>query len=56
LITSAKPSWRSIAGAEPVVPCSSTMFTGPADASTFSRSHCPAFLPSSMKSEPRKVL
>ena len=28
-MASAKPFLRSLAGAEPVVPCSSTMFTGP---------------------------
>ena len=55
-MTSAKPSLRSLAGAEPVVPCSSTMFTGSGLSLYSSTSHSPAFLPSSTKSEPRKVM
>ena len=51
-----KPALRSLAGAEPVVPCSSTMLTVSVLSLYASASHCPAFLPSSMKSEPRKVL
>ena len=54
-MTSVKPCLRSMAGAEPVVPCSSTMLTGSASAYSLT-SHSPACLPSSTKSEPRKVL
>ena len=50
-----KPSARSSAGAEPVVPWSSTMFTWSASANS-SLTQSPAFSPSRMKSEPRNVL
>ncbi|KRC52973.1 hypothetical protein ASE19_11275 [Nocardioides sp. Root79] len=60
LIASAKPSARSIAGAAPVVPSSWTTLMSPSPSTSasaaFSTSHSPAFLPSSTKSEPRKVL
>ncbi len=55
-MSSAKPFVRSIAGAEPVVPSSWTMFTGPVAPFSCSSSQSPAFLPSATKSEPRKVL
>ena len=60
LMASAKPSPRSMAGAAPVVPSSWTTLIGPSpltsESSALSTSHSPAFLPSSTKSEPRKVL
>ena len=54
-MTSAKPSLRSIAGAAPVVPSSSTMLTGSVASAYSSTSHSPAFSPSSTKSEPMNV-
>lgn len=55
LMTSANPFFRSIAGAAPTVPSSWTMFTVSSESLYSSTSHWPAFLPSSTKSEPRKV-
>ncbi len=52
---SAKPFLRSIAGAEPTVPCNSTMLIGPGLPFSNSSSQRPARLPSSMKSEPMNV-
>ncbi|CKT50328.1 Uncharacterised protein [Mycobacterium tuberculosis] len=55
LMISSKPFLRSMAGAEPTVPCSSTMFTSPFWSFIFSTSQRPALRPSSTKSEPMKV-
>jgi hypothetical protein len=52
-ITSSKPFLRSMAGAEPTVPCSSTMLT--LSPFTLSSSHLPALRPSSVKSLPIMV-
>ena len=52
---SSKPFLRSIAGAEPTVPCSSTMLTSPVLPFVFSTSQRPALRPSSTKSEPMKL-
>src|SRR5690606_17583935 len=54
-ITSLKPFMRSLAGAEPTVPCSSTIRTGPAWPSLSSTSQRAARRPSSTKSEPIRV-
>ncbi len=58
-MASSKPSSRSMAGAAPVVPSSSTTLMSPSPSTSasaaFSTSHSPAFSPSSTKSEPRKV-
>ena len=57
--TSSKPALRSIAGADPTVPWSSTMFTSPFAASSltgeYATSHFAARRPSSTKSEPMKA-
>ena len=56
LIIWRKPFARSIAGEEPVVPCSSTMRTGFVAPLYWSATHLPAYRPSLMKSDPRNVL
>ena len=56
LMASSNPSFRSLAGADPVVPWISTMFTVSVADLDSSTSQVPAFFPSSTKSEPRKVL
>ena len=59
-MVSSKPSLRSMAGAAPVVPWSSTTLILPSPltsaSAALSTSHWPAFSPSMTKSEPRKVL
>ena len=53
---SSKPFLRSLAGAEPTVPCSSTMFTSLGRVLELSRrTQRPALRPSSTKSEPMKA-
>ena len=49
---SAKPSARSLAGAEPVVPSSTTMLVGSVK---FSAAHSPAVTPSCLKSRPTQL-
>ena len=54
-MTSVKPFLRSLAGAEPVVPCNSAMRTSPVVDANSLVSQSPALWPSAMKSEPRKL-
>ena len=52
-MASSNPVLRSIAGAEPVVPCSSTTLMG--SVPRFSETQSPMRLPSSTKSDPMNV-
>ena len=52
---SSNPFLRSLAGAEPTVPCSSTMFTSSVASLKFSLTQRPALRPSSTKSEPEEA-